>query len=162
MNTQTSPWYTQFWPWFLISLPLAVVVASFTTLYVFNKNSVNLVSEDYYKEGKAINVDLTKIHVAQELGLSATARSTNDTIELALNKGKLQTYPAIQVDFFHRTLADKDFSQTLTSDAKGVYRVNLSEALQGPWHIKIMPFDKQWLLQGKVSFPTSQAIQIME
>jgi hypothetical protein len=29
-----SPWYRQFWPWFLIVLPAASVVLSFITLYM--------------------------------------------------------------------------------------------------------------------------------
>jgi hypothetical protein len=29
-----SPWYRQFWPWFLVVLPAASVVLSFVTLYM--------------------------------------------------------------------------------------------------------------------------------
>ncbi|MGB2080055.1 MAG: FixH family protein, partial [Vibrio sp.] len=149
-------------PWFLIALPLAVVAASFTTLYLFNKNSVSLVSEDYYKEGKAINVDLSKVRIAKELGLSATARSTQAGIEIKLTKGKLETFPALDVAFAHRTLADKDFATTVTSDANGVYRIRLDTPIQGPWHVKIMPHNQAWLIQGKVGFPSQQSIEIME
>ncbi len=48
-----KPWYKQFWPWFLIILPLSVVVASITTFVVFSNNKVSLVAEDYYKKEKA-------------------------------------------------------------------------------------------------------------
>lgn len=30
----TKPWYRQFWPWFLVALPLASVILSFFTLYM--------------------------------------------------------------------------------------------------------------------------------
>ncbi len=33
-RTDTKPWYRQFWPWFLIALPLTSVVASFVTLWI--------------------------------------------------------------------------------------------------------------------------------
>ncbi|MFM1891144.1 MAG: FixH, partial [Pseudomonadota bacterium] len=30
----TLPWYRQFWPWLLISLPASVVIASMVTIYI--------------------------------------------------------------------------------------------------------------------------------
>jgi hypothetical protein len=30
----TAPWFRQFWPWFIIALPSAAVIASFTTLWI--------------------------------------------------------------------------------------------------------------------------------
>ena len=30
----SRPWYRQFWPWFLVALPVASVVLSFVTLYM--------------------------------------------------------------------------------------------------------------------------------
>lgn len=60
-----KPWYKQFWPWFLIILPLTVVIWTVVTVIVFANNSVSLVTEDYYKKGKGINIDLTKINVAK-------------------------------------------------------------------------------------------------
>ena len=39
----TQPWYRQFWPWFLISLPASVVVAGLSTLYIANRHADDLV-----------------------------------------------------------------------------------------------------------------------
>lgn len=33
-----KPWYKQFWPWFIIALPLTSVVASFTVLWLAISN----------------------------------------------------------------------------------------------------------------------------
>ncbi|MGL4901125.1 MAG: FixH family protein, partial [Shewanella sp.] len=46
--TEQQPWYKQFWPWFLIILPLCAVIASFATLKIALTNSDALVAEDYY------------------------------------------------------------------------------------------------------------------
>lgn len=51
----TQPWYRQFWPWFIIALPCAAVVGSIATAIIASKDGVNLVAEDYYKQGKEIN-----------------------------------------------------------------------------------------------------------
>ncbi|MDV7104353.1 FixH family protein [Vibrio sp. TH_r3] len=152
-----KPWYKQFWPWFLITLPLCVVVASFTTLAIFSKNSVSLVAKDYYKKGKGINIDLSKIKYAQSLGLSASVVSEQNNISIQFDKGDLEVYPALVVTFTHRTLADRDFSQTVSSNAKGQYKVILQDKLAGPWFIEVEPHNKTWLLQGKVSFPSATA-----
>ena len=149
-----KPWYKQFWPWFLIFLPMCAVTGSFITLGIFAQNSVNLVSEDYYKEGKGINVDLTKIHVAKGFQLKATVVSTSTGLLFHLDKGKLPIYPALQVSFTHRSLPDRDFERTISSDANGNYRITLDAPLNGPWFIKFEPHNKEWMIQGKVGFPT--------
>ncbi len=150
-----KPWYKQFWPWFLIILPLTVVIWTVITVIVFANNSVSLVTEDYYKKGKGINIDLTKINVAKELGLNATVHSEGSMVIIEFDKGQLAHFPAIQAMFAHRTLPDRDFSQLITADAKGIYRLTLDNELQGPWFIELAPHDGQWLVQGRVTFPSS-------
>lgn len=150
-----KPWYKQFWPWFLIILPLTVVIWTVVTVIVFANNSVSLVTEDYYKKGKGINIDLTKINVANQLGLKATVYSESNTVMIEFDKGQLAHFPAINAMFAHRTLPDRDFSQLITADAKGIYRIKLVHELQGPWFIELTPHDSQWLIQGRISFPSS-------
>ena len=57
----TLPWYRQFWPWFLICLPGSVVVAALTTMYIAHKGADDLVVDEYYKEGLAINLSGLKM-----------------------------------------------------------------------------------------------------
>ena len=155
-----KPWYKQFWPWFLIALPATVVVASFVTLGIFSKNSVSLVAEDYYKKGKGINVDISRVNVTKELGLKASVHSEGNAVVIEFDKGQLEHYPAITAMFAHRTLPDHDFTKLVTSDARGVYRYTLDDALQGPWFVELTPHDEEWLIQGRIEFPTSAAVQL--
>ena len=155
-----KPWYKQFWPWFLIALPATVVVASFVTLGIFSKNSVSLVAEDYYKKGKGINVDISRVNVTKELGLKASVHSEGNAVVIEFDKGQLEHYPAITAMFAHRTLPDHDFTKLVTSDARGVYRFTLDDALQGPWFVELTPHDEEWLIQGRIEFPTSAAVQL--
>ncbi len=155
-----KPWYKQFWPWFLIILPLTVVVWTIITVIVFSQNSVSLVTEDYYKKGKGINIDITKQNVAKDLSLAASVYSDGNDIVIEFDKGQLDHFPAITAMFAHRTLADRDFSQLVTSDAKGTYRFSLASELQGPWFIELTPHDQHWLLQGRVTFPSTAPVQL--
>ena len=148
-----KPWYKQFWPWFLIILPLTVVVWTIVTVVVFANNSVSLVAEDYYKKGKGINIDISKMNVARDLGLNATVSSDKNTVVIAFNKGELPHFPALTATFTHRTLPDRDFTKLLTADAKGNYRLTPEDSIQGPWFVELEPHNKEWMIQGRVEFP---------
>lgn len=47
----TRPWYRQFWPWLLIALPTAAVVASMITLWlaVSHKDPIVIEESQYQK-----------------------------------------------------------------------------------------------------------------
>ncbi|CAH1521177.1 FixH family protein [Vibrio owensii] len=148
-----KPWYKQFWPWFLIILPLTVVVWTIVTVVVFANNSVSLVAEDYYKKGKGINIDISKMNVARDLGLNATVSSDDNTVVISFNKGELPHFPALTATFTHRTLPDRDFTKLLTADAIGNYRLTPESSIQGPWFVELEPHNKEWMIQGRVEFP---------
>ena len=56
-NTQHSPvtpWYRQFWPWFIIALPASAVVASFFTLWLaISRPDYIVVDDDEYQRLKS-------------------------------------------------------------------------------------------------------------
>ncbi|MCB5358651.1 MULTISPECIES: FixH family protein [Vibrio] len=155
-----KPWYKQFWPWFLIALPATVVIWTIMTVIVFTQNSVDLVTEDYYKKGKGINVDISKVNIAKELGLSASVNEKGNSVIITLDKGKLDHFPAISAMFVHRTLPDRDFTQLLTADASGNYTLTLDHEMQGPWFIELSPHDSEWLVQGRMNFPIDTPTQL--
>ena len=155
-----KPWYKQFWPWFLIALPATVVIWTIMTVIVFTQNSVDLVTEDYYKKGKGINVDISKVNVAKELGLSASLNEKGNSVIITLDKGKLDHFPAISAMFVHRTLPDRDFTQLLTADARVNYTLTLDHHLEGPWFIELTTHDEEWLVQGRMNFPIETPTQL--
>lgn len=155
-----TPWYKQFWPWFLIALPATVVVASLSTFALFQKNAVSLVAEDYYKKGKAINLDLSKLKVADQLGISAQLSATEDAIAIALDKGQLDTFPTLKVHIQHRTLERKDVNVMVNPNQAGIYHIDLAEPMLGPWFIELASFDKQWKINGRINFPLSNTLTL--
>lgn len=42
----SAPWYKQFWPWFLISLPASVVVASMFTISIAVDNAPTITDRE--------------------------------------------------------------------------------------------------------------------
>lgn len=49
LRTDTTPWYRQFWPWFLIAVPAVSVVASTAMLVIAIRNADEVVSAPGYE-----------------------------------------------------------------------------------------------------------------
>lgn len=155
-----KPWYKQFWPWFVFAIPAISICYSLTAVYIFSQNKVDLVAEDYYKKGKAINLDLSRLRVADALNLKAKVAVQSKEITVYFNKGELENNPNLRVTFTHRTLADKDFTQMVSADLSGTYRFESQLPLEGPWFVEVEPFAGDWMLQGQVNLPTSDPISL--
>jgi hypothetical protein len=65
---ELTPWYKQFWPWFLMALPASAVVAGIATVVIAMTNPDGLVKDDYYKAGLGINRTLEREQQAAALG----------------------------------------------------------------------------------------------
>lgn len=133
----TRPWYRQFWPWFLIALPACVVVAALWTAYIASRHADDLVADDYYTDGLAINVQLAKTQRATELGISAQLRFTGNTVDVELSGPVKDT--GLRLLLSHPIEADRDFAVTLARVAPGLYRGALGQEVAPHW---------LWTLQG--------------
>ena len=69
--TPIKPWYREPWPWLLMSGPAIVVVAGIITAVLAVRTQDGLVVDDYYKQGLAVNKDLSRDLAAKTAGLSA-------------------------------------------------------------------------------------------
>lgn len=128
----SEPWYRQFWPWFLILLPASVVVASFYTLYLANRGADDLVVDEYYKDGLAINRQLEKRQRSLELGISADIRFQGDRVTVRLT-GPVDA-ATIGLLLSHPLESDRDFSVELSRIAPGIYQAILPAAIAPRWH----------------------------
>jgi hypothetical protein len=133
----TKPWYRQFWPWFLMALPAAVVVAGLWTAYIAYEHADDLVVDDYYKDGLAINIQLAKKQRATELGLSARLHFSDEIVTVDLSGAVVDS--GLRLLLSHPLEADRDFTVPLVLVTPGVYRGSLSQEVAPHWH---------WILQG--------------
>lgn len=168
MNTQHNselqtfddkPWYKQFWPWFLICIPLSSLIVGSQVIRIATDGTNSLVVDDYYKEGKTINARLDKIENAQKLNITTSLYIEQGAIALEFLSGKPTTGEALKLEFFHVTQEFKDFSVLLTSDASGIYRSNELFDIKGTWRLRLMPLDQNWKVQKRVSLPQSNAFE---
>ncbi|GGB37716.1 hypothetical protein GCM10011502_08680 [Oceanisphaera marina] len=153
-------WYRQFWPWFLIVLPLCAVAASLYTFYLASSGADSMVVDDYYKKGRAYNKDLSKLKRAADLKILAKLSYQDDQVSLELEGGQ-KAGEAIRVSFTHPTLAKEDHLLVMTSDAAGVYRERLEVPLiKGNWNLKIEAIDGSWRIQERISLPIKDPLMI--
>ena len=145
----TEPWYRQFWPWFLILLPASVVVASLFTLYIANRGADDLVVDDYYKNGLAINRQLEKKQRSQELGITA-ALNFSDQHVTAQIEGPVQA-ASLQLLLSHPLEADRDFTVSLSRIAAGIYQAVLLAPVAPRWHWTLtLEQPEGWRLDGDI------------
>ncbi|MCD2071374.1 FixH family protein [Neisseria cinerea] len=57
-NSRIKPWYKHVWPWVLMAGPIFVVIASVAMFFVAQQHATDLVTDDYYKDGKNIDIQL--------------------------------------------------------------------------------------------------------
>ncbi|ARD22353.1 MULTISPECIES: FixH family protein [Shewanella] len=143
------PWYKHFWPWFIIVLLLVVVLKSMVAMSIAIDNADSLVSDDYYKEGKAINMDLRKIKQAKNLGMQYLVEVDDHELIISQHGGPAYT-AALKVSFIHPTIEEKDFNINATADGEGNYRIGLSNAISGPWNVRLEGFDASWRIQQRI------------
>ena len=147
LSEDTLPWYKQFWPWFLILLPLTVVIASVITFIIAQNNKPSLVSGNYYKEGLAINSNKKLEETAKKLGLTATI-STNSTA-ITIQLANLENQPAqILVKLRHATISQHDQSLSLVKIADGIYQSPFILPKQGKWYISINDPSHTWEIKS--------------
>lgn len=154
-----TPWYKEPWAWLVFFLPFSAVVAGITTYIIANDDPDPLVVGDYYKKGKAINQELSKIKLAQKLGMKFSLKFTNNTLEIKPT-GIEKTFPLLNVNFYHPTLEDNDFYLALTQDANGHFRKVIDNDISGKWRVTLSSFENNWKIENVISLPQSEFIRI--
>ena len=144
------PWYRQFWPWFLFGLPGLAVIAGLSTWWIAAHNADDLLVDEYYKEGLAINRELGKQRRALELGIRAELEQSNGMFRVKLQGSELP--PALQLFLSHPFDAERDFKLPLVQIQAGLYQGEYGEALQYKWHWRLEPLAvnarDQWRVDG--------------
>ena len=153
-------WYKEPWAWFVFILPATAVVAGIATYIIANTNPDPLVVGDYYKKGKAINLELSKVKHAQKLGMRFALKQSGNELVIKPT-GIDKEFPVLNLNFYHPTLAQRDFYLALTADGNGHFRHIFDTSVKGKWRLTITPFENHWKIQKTITLPQSEFIDIM-
>jgi hypothetical protein len=121
----TKPWYRQFWPWFIISLPAASVIGGLTTVWISLQTTDSLVIQSEDGVRNATDRRIAAERFATQAGLAALVdiNSTTGVVSATMRSGDLDSVPSsLDFELSHPAFADRDRSITLNKaqpDADG-------------------------------------------
>jgi hypothetical protein len=157
---QPTPWYKNFWPWFLIFFPSAAIIGCISLFITAIGNGPDMVVDDYYKKGKAINLELSKFEKAKSLYLFGDLNVTNERVSFKFTKGDTSNVHALKLSFYHRTIKANDFEATLTPNANKEFTALLDNYTEGAYSIFIVPIDGSWKLKENIILPTTHTVSV--
>ncbi len=152
MNTTdavvTNPWYREPWPWLLMAGPAIVVVAGFITLALAIRSADGLVADDYYKQGKAINMTLTRDARARELGYRAQlALSAEGRVALKFEDAT-PNLKSLKLTLHHPTRAGFDREILLARAVDNCYTAAMPPIDASRWSMTLSDEANTWRLTG--------------
>lgn len=143
------PWYREPWPWILMGIPFATVVAGIATLIIAINSPNAMVEDDYYKAGLAINQEKQRLRTARTLGLAGWLRSDGTGVMLTLTGPSSQQPHTLQLRAIHATRAELDRTLTLDKVDADSYRAPALQLSPGNWYFRLGPESEQWELRAQ-------------
>ena len=156
MKSNNTAWYKNGWVWLIIALPVSSVIAGIATVIITSQNQPEMVVDDYYKKGKAINQELVLYKAFKDSGIELNVRLSNDRIEL----NSSESFSALKVNLVHSTQGKRDLELVVTPNATGTFGKTLDTHLTGKWTIFVEPMDGAWKVQQKIAFPANDWVKL--
>ncbi len=144
-----NPWYLEPWPWLLMAGPAIVVAAGFVTLALAINSSDGLVADDYYKQGKAINMTLHRDARAQELDYRARIAITQAGSIALTFASAAPPVPQLRLTLHHPTRSGFDREILLGRMADGSYAAAMPAIDATRWSLTLEDLSRTWRLTGE-------------
>ncbi len=161
LKNDQSPWYKQRWPWILISGPATVIVAGIATLWLAVLSNDGLVTDDYYKQGLAVNQSLKRDQQAGALGLQADLMRAEQNVRLLISSDGGVTLPKeIVLKLAHPTRAGHDQALQMVNEGQGFYAGKLTADIGGRWLVSIEDPAGEWRLQGEWQVDSGEPLRL--
>ena len=157
-----APWYRHRWPWLIMLGPFLVVLAGSYTIWLAYTREDALVVGDYYRQGKAINRDLTRDRAAARLGLQFALRY--DAASGRLLGRIVGADGAVQgpmtLKLVHSTRPEKDIVLPLQADADGNVSASLPLLDMARWQVMLEDEARTWRVSGVWPWPQQPAVAL--
>lgn len=154
------------WGWFVLSPLIAVVLVSSVTVTIAVTGADDVVSDDYYREGRMINHDFSAMENAAALGIGGTLVFDKHRREVHFEKkaANADGVKSIQLYLSHPVEAEKDVTVMLQPVANGVYKTMLPREITGRWYVRLSGYGtaqnntELWRLDSEIDFATANQL----
>lgn len=115
-NEPFTPWYREPWAWYIVGILMVTFAWGSFQLYTAFTHQDSVVIDDYYKNGKAINQDMTRIQNARTLNVEGVLTIDELIGEVRVKmQGSPEHWPQqLKLSFLSPVFKDKDKTITLT------------------------------------------------
>lgn len=153
-QTVSKPWYRQFWPWFLIAIPLSSVIMGVVMITLAVNGKDSLVRDDWYKDGMAINQRLDKRNLARQLGIKASITLNNSSGDLYLAAENIDPVkePQLTLQLIHPTLQHRDRTLALYPSPDDKYYSKLDFKPEGLYYLILTTPSGEWEIESSINF----------
>ena len=144
IDEDLKPWYRQFWAWFILSPLITVVIVSSITVTLAVINADDRVVDNYYKEGRAINMRLDQDLLAISLGITARLRfdTLSGDLVLVLNSKAKALPKFLLLELSHPAYSERDHKLLLTRTGGSQYNAELTNKLSNSrWYLRLLPIE---------------------
>ncbi len=148
-----TPWYREPWAWYIVGILMVTFAwGSFQVFTAFTHQD-SVVIDDYYKNGKAINQDMTRIQNARTLGIEGALIIDELIGEVRVNmQGSPEQWPQqLKLSFLSPVFKNKDKAITLTRsfgtttanpENNSIYVGQLEELISGRYYLQLETLDE--------------------
>ncbi|MEX0943922.1 MAG: FixH family protein [Pseudomonadales bacterium] len=154
-------WYRQVWPWVLILIPFTAVLFGIFMITVATNYPDDLVVDDYYKDGMAINRSLEMDNRADEMGIVAHLELVGaDRIGFIIEGA---SDSAVVLNIRHVTDRSQDKKVLLLPDENNLYvsrpdenaTYQMAMGSKGVWYLDLEGVDSHWRLKARIETPVT-------
>lgn len=156
MNTESeSHWYRNPWVWMVIAIPFSAVLFGIVMIVSATRFPDDVVVDNYYKEGKAINQRIEMDTVAANRDIVAIGSVQSGRIEFEIS-GAYDS--AVVMNLFHVTDSDLDRQIVLLPESGNLYAASV-ESLPfdeaGVWYVELEGTDSGWRVRERFETPVT-------
>lgn len=142
-----KPWYREPWPWLLMSGPAIVVVAGIFTAYLAARSHDGLVVDDYYKQGLAVNKDLSRDIAAKVAGYQAEGSIDASRARVTLTLKHSPSNPQdLTLTLSRATASGHDRRVLLQRSNQNTFIGALAPLESGKWYVTLDDESHTWRL----------------